>query len=86
MRNWLRKCGVKSLIPRRKNEKLRHDDRSVFDNQAYGRRSIVEQMAGWLKECRRVGRRFEKLAIKFLGMPKLALIQYCLTMAFSDRA
>jgi hypothetical protein len=33
---------------------------------------------GWLKEHRRLAARFEKLAINFLGMVKLALIQRCL--------
>ncbi|MFN9367294.1 MAG: IS5/IS1182 family transposase, partial [Planctomycetia bacterium] len=44
-----------------------------------------EQTIGWLKECRRIGTRFEKLAINFLAMMKLAMIQRCLKMAFSDR-
>ncbi len=54
-RDWLRKHGIKPLIPRKENERLRHDGRSVFDKQAYKRRSIVEQMIGWLKKCRRIG-------------------------------
>lgn len=86
VRDWLRKYGIKPLIPRKENEKLRHDGRSVFDKQAYRRRSIVEQTIGWLKECRRIGTRFEKLAINFLAMMKLAVIQRCFKMAISDRA
>lgn len=49
VRDWLRRYGIKPLIPRKENEKLRYDGRSVFDKQAYQRRSIVEQMIGWLK-------------------------------------
>jgi hypothetical protein len=64
----------------------RNDGRSVFDKQAYKRRSIVEQTIGWLKECHRIGTRFEKLAINFLAMMKLAMIQRRLRMTFSDRA
>jgi transposase len=86
VRNWLRKYGIKPLIPRKDNEKLRYDGRSTFDKQAYKRRSIVEQTIGWLKECRRIGTRFEKLAINFLAMMKLAMIQRCLKITFSDRA
>ena len=86
VRDWLRRCGIKPLIPRKENDKLRHDGRSVFDKQAYRRRSIVEQTIGWLKECRRIGTRFEKLAVNFLAMMKLAMIQRCVKMAFSDRA
>lgn len=86
VRDWLRKCGVTPLIPRRDNERLRHDGRSTFDKHAYKRRSIIEQTIGWLKECRRTGTRFEKLAINFLAMMKLAMIQRCLKIVFSDRA
>ncbi len=85
-RDWLRKYGIKPLIPRRKNEPLRHDGRSVFGKQACRRRSIGEKTIGQLRECRRIGSSFEKLAIIFLEMMKLSMIERCLTMAFSDRA
>jgi len=39
-----------------------------------------------LRQDSRIGTRFEKLAINFLAMMKLAMIQRCLKMAFSDRA
>ena len=35
----------------------------------------MERCVGWLKENRRVGTRFEKLAIHFLGMVHLAIIR-----------
>lgn len=86
VRDELRKCSIKPLIPRTENEKRRHDGRSVFDKQAYRRRSICEQTIGWLKECGRIGKRLEKLAITFLAIMKLAMIQLCLKMAVSGRA
>ena len=86
VRDWLWKYGIKPLIPHKDNEKARHDGRVKFDKVGYKRRSIVEQTIGWLKECRRVGTRFEKLAINFLAMMKLAMIQRCLRIVFSDRA
>jgi transposase len=46
-----------------------------FDREAYRRRSIVECLIGWLKECRRVMTRFEKSAKNFGGMIKIAFIQ-----------
>jgi transposase len=85
VRDWLWKYGIKPLIPRKDNERLRHDGRSKFDKPTYRRRSVVEQTIGWLKECRRVGTRSEKLAINFLAMVKLAMIQRCLRIASSDR-
>jgi len=85
VQDWLRKHGIRPRIPRKENERLRHDGRSVFDKQAYKRRSIAELTIGWLKECRRIGTRVEKLAVNLLAMMKLAMVQRCLTMAFSNR-
>jgi len=52
----------------------------------YKRRSIVEQSISWLKACRRIGTRFEKLAINFLAMIKFAMIKRALRLVFSNRA
>jgi transposase len=57
-----------------------------FDKDSYRKRSIIEQCIGWLKECRRIGTRFEKLAINFLAMIKLAFIDRYMKTAFSNRA
>ena len=46
----------------------------------------IEQCIGWIKECRRIATRFEKLAINFLAILKLAFIDRYMKMAFSDRA
>ncbi|MBL8744894.1 MAG: transposase, partial [Phycisphaerae bacterium] len=35
---------------------------------------------GWLKGCRRIATRYEKLAIHFMGMVTLAMIQRCLRL------
>ena len=54
------------------------DDRDrrgvVFDREVYRARNIVERLIGWLKESRRILSRFEKTAINFGGMIKLAFI------------
>ena len=48
---------------------------------------MLEQCVGWLKECRRVGTRFDKLAGSFLSFVKLAIIQrYLRILDPSDRA
>ncbi len=61
------------VIPSKANEN--REDRMVeFDKASYRRRSIVEQLIGWLKECRRVATRYEKRAIHYLSMVKLAMI------------
>lgn len=45
-----------------------------FDKASYRCRCVIEQMIGWLKECRRVATRYEKLARKSLSMVKLSMI------------
>lgn len=65
--------GIAPVIPSKANE-----DRAArpveFDKQAYRRRSIIEQLIGWLKESRRILSRFEKTATNFGGMIKMAFI------------
>lgn len=72
--NLLLEIGIKPVIPSKENE-----DRAArpveFDGAAYRKRSIVECLIGWLKECRRVLTRFEKSAKNFGGMVKVAFIQ-----------
>ena len=66
--------GIAPVIPSKENE-----DRSArpveFDKEAYRRRSIVENLIGWLKKSRRVFSCFEKTAKNFGGMIKIAFIQ-----------
>lgn len=84
IRDWLRGHCIKAVIPRRKDQDP-DDGRHRFDRKLYRRRSVIEQCAGWLKECRRLGTRFEKLAVNFLAMIHLAFIERYLRVAFSDR-
>ena len=74
IRRWLARHGIRAVIPRRKDQ--RPDDRRVrFDAESYKRRSVVEQCVGWLKECRAVATRFDKLALNYLATVKMAMIQ-----------
>ncbi len=74
IRAWLRRHGIRAVIPRRSNQKP-DDKRHRFDKQAYRRRAVVEQCVGWLKESRAVGTRFDKLAVNYLATVKLAMIR-----------
>jgi transposase len=71
---YLLEQGMRPVIPSKANE-----DRAAraveFDREAYRRRSIVECLIGWLKECRRIFSRFEKTAKNFGGMIKMAFIR-----------
>jgi transposase len=87
IRKWLRARRVGAVIPQRDDQRENHKGRPLkFDKDKYRRRSIVEQCIGWLKECRRVCTRYEKLALNFLAMLKLAIIQRYLKVGFSNSA
>lgn len=69
----LRKRGIIPVIPSKKDEN--RDQRKVeFDKVSYRRRGIIEQLIGWLKECRRVATRHEKRARHYLSVVKLAMV------------
>jgi len=72
VRTWLAERGIKAVIPTRSNQRTLQLDRCLYRG-----RNVVERCIGWLKECRRVATRYEKLAVHFLGMIKLAMIQRC---------
>jgi transposase len=87
IRQWLRDHHIGAVIPQRDDQRANHQGRPLdFDKSEYRRRSLIEQCIGWLKECRRIGTRFEKLAINFLAMVKVAMIQRYLRFSFSDTA
>lgn len=66
--------GITPVIPSRSNED--HNARAIeFDCERYRSRNIVERSIGWLKECRRIFSRFEKTAINYCGMIKMAMIE-----------
>ena len=82
VRRWLRLHRVIPVIPTRSNQTAEAD----FDGEAYRRRNVVERCVNWLKENRRLGTRYEKLAVNFLAMAKLAILRrYFRLLDSSDR-
>ena len=76
IRQWLRTRGIRPVIPPRKRVGHQRPGRPVtYDRVAYRARNVVERCVGWLKECRSVATRFEQLAVNYLGLVHLALIQ-----------
>lgn len=73
IRDWLEVRRIKDVIPTKSNE----ESNPRFDKDAYRRRNVVERCIGWIKECRRVMTRYEKLAVNYLAMLKLAMIRQC---------
>jgi len=74
VRRYLRRRGIKAVIPRKKDER---PGTRPFDKETYRKRNVIERCVGWLKENRRLATRYEKLGGTFLAMVKLAMIQRC---------
>ena len=82
IRAWLRSHRIQGVIPQKENERRSHRGRPLkFDRDAYRQRNVVERCIGWLKENRRIACRYEKLAINYLGMLELAMVQRYLKLA-----
>src|SRR5262249_26082016 len=71
IRAWLRRHHLGCVIPTRKDQAR---DES-FDRAAYRRRSRIEQEVGWYKECRALGTRYEKLAVNYVALWMVAIIE-----------
>lgn len=81
VRAYLRSRGIAPVIPTRSDQA----PEPGFDRVLYRRRNAVERCVGWLKQCRRVATRYEKLAVNYLAFVKLAMIRRYLHLLFSDR-
>lgn len=83
IRDWLRRRRIEPVIPRRNPATAPGEP---FDREAYRKRNVIERCIGWLKECRRVFSRFDKLARSYLAFLKLAIAQRLLKIHFLNRA
>jgi len=64
------------IPPRASRAKKRRLGRPVsYDPERYRGRNVIERCIGWLKECRSIATRYEKLALHYLGLVKLAMIE-----------
>ena len=85
IRAWLRAHHVRAVIPERRDQVAHRRGRPpAFDRGAYRRRNVIERAVGWLKEARRVATRFEKLAVHYLGVLKLGMIEKHLQLTLSN--
>ncbi len=76
IRHWLRAHGIAAVIPEKTKPHGRRPGRPPeLEQEAYRRRNVVERCIGWLKHARRIATRYEKTAVNFLAMLKLAMIQ-----------
>lgn len=83
IRRHLMVRAIKSVIPRKSNQQ---DGRARFEKAVYRNRNIIESLVGWMKESLRIGTRYEKLAISFMGMVQLAMLKHCFRIMQSDRS
>jgi transposase len=68
IRTRLAALGVEAVIPPRSS------DRPIpYDRTAYRGRNVIERCVGRLKEMRRIGTRYEKLASSYLAMLTLGM-------------
>jgi len=83
---YLRRRRIKPVIPPRKGGNMGKGCPRAFAPDLYRRRNAVERCVGWLKGCRSIATRHEKLALNFAAMVKLAFLrQYLRTLRPSDR-
>lgn len=73
IRTWLRRRGIHAAIPPRSNQPA-----ESYCKVTYRERNVIERCIGWLKNCRRLATRYDKLATHYLAFFKLAMIQRCL--------
>jgi len=86
IRRWLRKRGIKPVIPEKTKPHGRGPGRPPdFDKDTYRKRNVIERCVGWLKQARRIATRFEKLAVNFLAMLKVAMLQRYFRIYLRDR-
>ena len=84
VRRWLDRRGIEQVIPQR-SDQIRYEGRRRLDRRVYKKRARVEQSAGWLKENRRVGPRYDNLASSFPALVHPAIIRrYLRLLAPSD--
>jgi len=82
IRRWCRRRWVEAVIPTRKNQP--RDEK--FDKETYKRRNIIERVVGWFKELRRLGTRYEKLAVNYVAMWLAAIAEKALFRLLPNRA
>jgi transposase len=65
-----------AVIPPRGNRSRQRRGRPLsYDRTRYRGRNVAERCIGWLKECRSGATRYEKLAVHYLGLVELAIIE-----------
>jgi transposase len=81
IRRWCKRRRVGAVIPTRKNQPRDEN----FDKVTYKRRNIVERVVGWYKEYRSLATRYEKLAVNYVAMWLVAIMDRSLKRLYPDK-
>jgi transposase len=81
IRRWCRRRHIVAVIPTKSNQPRDEG----FDKATYRQRNIIERVVGWYKEYRSLGTRFEKLAVNYVAMWLIAIMEKALKRLFPDR-
>jgi transposase len=71
IRRWSRRHHIEPVIPTRKNQPREES----FDKVSYRKRNLIERVVGWFKERRALGTRYEKLAVEYVALWMVAMIE-----------
>jgi transposase len=71
IRCWLQRHDIEAVIPTRKNQPREE----AFDKPTYRKRNLIERVIGWFKECRALGTRYDKLAVDYVALWMIAMIE-----------
>lgn len=82
VRGWLKRHKIVAVIPTRKNQ----PPDPAFDKLSYRKRNLIERVVGWFKECRALGTRYEKLAVSYIALWRIAMIEKLLKKGLSNSA
>ena len=80
IRHWCRRRRIEAVIATRKNQP--RDEH--FDTARYRQRNIIERVIGWYTEYRSLGTRPEKLAVNYVALWLLAMIEKSLKLLFPN--
>jgi transposase len=76
IRRWARRHQIEPVIPTRKNQ----PQEKAFDKVSYRKRNRIERVVNEYKECRALGTRYEKLAVDYVALWMIAMIEKLLQL------
>jgi transposase len=77
IRRWAKRHRIEPVIPTRKDQRREES----FDKVSYRKRNRIERVVGHYKECRALGTRYEKLAVDYVTLWMVAMIEKLLNLS-----